>query len=365
MTKCPACRAARGEPLMILADQALCATHRPIGLRDLSPPTTGSSVPPPPPTLRDGETPPSAWHMAVYSARAPDAPRLVGRYHRIGLSSRIVGAQHNPSVFVDGGLFVTVRVLHEHKTTNYIAAVTPDWNLTGEQLLAQKARPSPQLEDLRPFIHNRRLMAVAAAHPGEIPARSVRQAIIELFPGLVGEVHLQPSVRNEKNWMPLVRDNGELVFVYSVKPLVILRSDRDGVFWAPEKHPAGMIRGGSQLVPWRDGYVAIVHQVYKPPRDREGHNALLGFWADPAPESGPPVTYLHRFVYFDRDLTSVQLGRLFFFREPGIEFCAGLVRWEGQYVAAFGVADKEAWLVEVAEETIAAMLEEETNDGKP
>jgi hypothetical protein len=336
------------------------------------------------------------WHMAAHETPMPEVTALVGARHPLEMLN-VRGAQHNPTVYVrDGNLHIVIRALSGTKTTNYTAQMdtsvktwrimSPRTIIVDEQTLAISEWPervTGQLEDLRMFMWRRQPWAIAATHTNSV---AIRQALLEMNPTgtHVLKIHAQPSSRHEKNWMPIV-DGDDLGLVYSIDPLVVL-----GVGHIQEKRPhppqvhhanfstepeyvampsastvakgIGHVRGGSQLVPWHNGkWLAIVHQVYKLPLMPQNHNHLLSsFWPPPIkdPVAGvSKVVYLHRFAEFAADLKSVTLGDPFYFNEVGIEFCAGLAEYKGQYVAAYGVADKEAWLVAVTKETIVKTLE--------
>ncbi len=138
----------------------------------------------------------------------------------------------------------------------------------------------------------------------------------------------------------------------------VLDVDAEGVCKDPPGlKPAGHIRGGSQLVEYDDGYIAVVHEVFHPPYVDVGWNPLLGGFPPKAPGGQKSqVVYLHRFAVFDRDLMSVRLGRHFYFNRVGIEFCAGLTRWRGRLVVSYGVTDNEAWLIQVSKAAVDAEL---------
>jgi len=96
--------------------------------------------------------------------------------------------------------------------------------------------------------------------------------------------------RHEKNWMPL--SNGSLNFVYSCDPTRII--DDSGKTVKETKPPiaADHFRGGSQLIPYEDGYLALIHS-------KSYINKMS--W------------YYHRFVAFncDLELSGVSLPFIF------------------------------------------------------
>jgi hypothetical protein len=305
----------------------------------------------------------SPFHMLVHAEPVPAVAPLEGQYHRIAVLEER-GAQHNPTVWVSstGELCAVVRVLRENKTINYVVRIDDAWNVIDAKPLLSR-EPAGSLEDLRVFSWRGELWAIAAMHNGATPPVAIRQALLELSPDAseVLHAHVQPSVRHEKNWMPCV-EGDVLRLVYSTEPLVVLtvegRRATPNAALVPQS--TSHVRGGTQLVPWRDGYLALVHEVHRPPLIEKGHNALLSSFWPPAvkdPVSGDaPVVYLHRFALFDKKLEAVELSDPFYFRNLGVEFASGLTWFDDKLVAAFGVADKEAWLVEITTETVDTFL---------
>lgn len=326
---------------------------------------------------RPVHTPP--LHMRAHEAAVPSCGPLDAELYQIGVYG-ITGAQHNPSVFlIDGALHVNIRVLAPDGpfSANYVGRVEDDYTVVGVRAMRPKsssvvrgpirtplALHFPRAEDLRVFTWRGGLWAIGCVHDGQPTPQWIRQALLELSPdgGEISQVHLIHSDRHEKNWMPCV-DGDALSLVYSTDPLITIGVEPGKVPTAQGvPQVLGHIRGGSQLVAYEAGWVALVHQVYKPSRIAPGYNPLLGGWAPPITDpiaGGAPVVYLHHFAKFNQDLTEVVLGAPFYFRAPGIEFCAGLVkRPDGGFVASFGVADKEAWLAAFSEETIAGTFRE-------
>lgn len=310
-----------------------------------------------------------SWHMLAHQAPVPEVRPLDARMRRIEVL-RDAGAQHNPCVFEDeAGLRVIVRSLHGTETVNFIADVGPGWVLENARRMTTRATDQ-SLEDLRVFRWNDRLWAVAATHGGISTTMSIRQALLELNGDgdEVLRVHVQPSTRQEKNWMPCV-ERDELRLVYATDPVVTLRAtvEADGrVDTLPRADATPQmtshVRGGSQLIPWEDGYLAVVHQVHKPPRTPPAHNHMLSSFWPPVlkdPIAGvTPVIYLHHFVKFNRELTRSELSAPFYFTRVGIEFCCGLVVLGSKLVLSFGVADCEAWLAEVQVDAVRALFNE-------
>jgi len=226
-------------------------------------------------------------------------------------------------------------VIAHTKTYNFLGHVSDAWELSAAR----------EVKDVSPGIHNPfgyedcrlfglsgRLYASATILDGH-----ATMVVLELSEeGDVTGVHAQKSDRHEKNWMP-VTDGGHLWFVYSVEPLIVLRYDNPTHLVKPNVSGiagrGGVIRGSSQLQPYANGFIAVVHQVHQ-----------------------SPTTYLHRIVRFDRFLQVVRMSEPFYFIRRGIEFCAGLVHWRGAWVMSFGLADNEAYLAVVEDGVVDRMV---------
>lgn len=136
----------------------------------------------------------------------------------------------------------------------------------------------------------------------------------------------------QKNWMPIVGRPG--AFLYLCHPTIAIEVADNGRTTEIVRHlTAGSsdndrkvsfadLRGGSQLIPFRNGWLCLTHEVT---------------WR-------PERVYLHRFLAFDADFKIIALSDPFYFERVGIEFCAGLARDGDRLVASFGVNDASAHL---------------------
>lgn len=324
---------------------------------------------------------PPSWHKHPRLERIPKETRQIqGEGHRIYAPCEYP-CHHNPSpVVLSGELLCNIRVSHDRHTRNYLGRVV-NWNLTSSKYLHNdwvfgegghlRVSPDPrwqkvEVEDLRLF-HNSydELLALAAVHEGGNDPQNIRQGLFFIKDGALTEAEVFPANRLEKNWLPHWRKDQPLRFVYSCDPLVTLTyTGRGQVMPSPLHIPKGVsyIRGSTQLLPFgKNGWIAIVHQVYKPPVVKTGpaYNPLLGGWPpfDPDPLSGvAPTVYVHHFALFDHDVTAVKLGPPFYFRHLGIEFCCGAAWWNNALVAGVGVEEREAWLVEIPREEVERLL---------
>ena len=156
---------------------------------------------------------------------------------------------------------------------------------------------------------------------------------------------------HQKNWMPQVVD-GTLRFIYSMDPTRIV--DEHGHTVSQTKPPLALehLRGGSQAIPFDDGYLVVTHEVSQYDKRR---------------------IYLHRLIWFDETMAVksftepfylVKQGVIkssaepFFLIEQAIEYVAGLM-WHSDsrhLIVSFGVNDAEARLATVLADDVRARL---------
>lgn len=108
--------------------------------------------------------------------------------------------------------------------------------------------------------------------------------------------------QHEKNWMPQV-EGATLRFLYSCDPTRVV--DEHGRMTTETTAPvaAEPFRGGSQMISFCGGWLALIHEVSL---------------------DGNARRYQHRFVWFDTANTLRRVSLPFFFHTNGIEYAAGL-----------------------------------------
>lgn len=175
---------------------------------------------------------------------------------------------------------------------------------------------------------------------GAIDLAGSRVTGLRVLDGLKTQEH-------EKNWMPIEGRGGWLYAANYGGHVVTVDPDPGlaGGYQICRRRAAPQIasefRGGSQLIPFRDGWLGLVHETAYLPHGR---------------------AYEHRFVYFDGGLGLAQISLAFAFRErQAIEFAAGLAAVGDRLVASFGVRDAEAWLVDIAAEDVWQLLSPATS----
>jgi hypothetical protein len=271
------------------------------------------------------------------------------------LESQLPDIVTNPSVAVfQDRLLVSIRHITGDPalgvltpTVNFLGEIGDDFTLTNVQRLNDSEasqslgyKPLYGFEDLRLFVHEGKLLALAATAKGQsVGFARATMCLLDVEGGGLKNPRLLQSPRYERNWIP-VCDQG-LRLIYSVAPLIVMGPEANVPAAAP---PGAVLRGSSQAVRWGDGYLAVVHEV-------AGDH-----------KHARKIEYTHRFVLFSQDLTAVKIGRPFCFQKRGIEFCAGLAIWndrdQARIMISYGVDDRRAYVSEVADDVVASMLSE-------
>src|ERR1035437_5407671 len=133
--------------------------------------------------------------------------------------------------------------------------------------------------------------------------------------------------QHEKNWMPWV-DGTNLEFAYRLG--VTVDSDGKEATRTPINIAADAISGSSQVIPFKWGFLSVVHEArHHPPTGKR--------------------YYQHRFVWYDKSKTVQRITKPFYFHDKVIEFVAG-VAWHPNgtsIMISYGREDKEAWIATV------------------
>ncbi len=143
----------------------------------------------------------------------------------------------------------------------------------------------------------------------------------------------------EKNWVPVLGKD-PLTFVKWHNPVEVVQYHGNRVTSELKQsnfQTRADLRGGSQVIPYGDGYISITHEVYL-------HRSELG---------SKNATYRHRFIYYDKELNVVNMSKDFSFMDADIEFCCGLTRlYNGNFITSFGFQDNSAFLLEFPESVL-------------
>jgi hypothetical protein len=272
----------------------------------------------------------------------PCNPSIHRHQDELRMSIRTVNYDNDGRVF-DG--------THKYMTRNWI--VTLDENLgvvsSGELLPHPDMKPgtfygSTGFEDLRLFTWRNDLWCSFSSWDfDETPhCRMVKGRITDNPDGgfFLSEHQVMiprdvPPHMYEKNWMPFVKDD-RLRFVHSSDPVRVLDDQYRTIMQYEPSIAAENFRGGSQMIQFDGGWLAVVHETY-----RDG-----------------PGLYVHRFVWFDSDLILRKCSQSFYFIEPTVEFVAGIEYSldRSSFIISFGYKDKKAFMAVVPIKSLDQIL---------
>jgi len=113
----------------------------------------------------------------------------------------------------------------------------------------------------------------------------------------------------------------------------------DTTSYTPKKND---MRGGSQVIKYKDGYLTIVHETDLYTSEQGKKNA----------------TYRHRFVYWDKDFKNQKFSKLFSFLNMKIEFCCGMAEYRNNFLITFGAQDNAAYILKISKSSVEDFINE-------
>jgi len=155
-----------------------------------------------------------------------------------------------------------------------------------------------------------------------------------------------PNWYCEKNWMPVV--DMPYHFIHWTNPAVLIECDIKTLkSWRAREVDESQkveglpfLRGGSQVIRWKDYYLCLVH-------DCDLMQNTIG---------QKDARYMHRFVVYDLNWNTVKIGEIFSFMDGEIEFAAGMTEWKNDLLISFGFQDNCAFILQVPERMIGGLL---------
>lgn len=139
----------------------------------------------------------------------------------------------------------------------------------------------------------------------------------------------------EKNWMPIL--DIPYHFVKWTNPTEVVKYDinnktTETVKVSPQANiQTNDLRGGSQVIPYKNHYICITHEVDL-------------YWSEAGRKD---ADYWHRVIVWDKDFNIVHASEPFTFMNGKIEFCVGLTLHNNEFIATFGYQDNAAYLAKI------------------
>lgn len=154
-----------------------------------------------------------------------------------------------------------------------------------------------------------------------------------------------PNSYCEKNWMPFL----DLPYHYIKwgNPTEIVKINPENqtsktVFLGERKDIPRDLRGGSQVVSWKDYYVAITHEVDLFQSETDRKDAI----------------YKHRICFWDKNFNLVKWTNDFSIMGGHVEFCVGLAQKGTNFLMSFGFQDNAAYLLKFPEKVFEDIINE-------
>jgi len=149
----------------------------------------------------------------------------------------------------------------------------------------------------------------------------------------------------EKNWMPIKDQPGKFIKWANPTEIVEINEDinlAEKVFLSKTKIPLPFdLRGGSQLIPFEDGYLAVVHECDFKMEDYVQRDAK----------------YYHRFIIWNKDWSIRNITQAFNLLSGCIEFACGLEEVENNILISFGYYDNAAYILKVPTMELSKFIE--------
>ena len=293
----------------------------------------------------------------------------------------------NPSIFIDNGkILVNIRhvnytfyhsekKLFQHqwgpltyvhpendmhlRTTNFYCELDANFNITKYTPIdttrfdVEPLWEFVGLEDARIFRWNEKLY-VSGVRRDLDTIGTGRMELCEIVPDGDKMVEISrfrippPNDLNsycEKNWMPIL--DKPYHYVKWSNPTEVVKVDPDNqtsqtVSFSDFVPLPRDLRGGSQVIPWKDHYLTITHEV-------DLFNSEVG---------RKDARYMHRIILWDKNFKIVKYSKEFSIMGGDVEFCVGLTEYGKDFLITFGFQDNVAYLLKFPQYIIEDMLNE-------
>lgn len=148
--------------------------------------------------------------------------------------------------------------------------------------------------------------------------------------------------RVEKNYQPII--DKPFTFIVSNDPVVVSRYSIFDLKPTYLKGKSGMCigtamlgayRGSSQVVPYKEGYISIVHHSEKDGKSQ--HH------------------YFHHVVQYDKDFNIIRISKPYKFEGQPVEFCCGMTIKDDFAYITYSVMDKDASVMRIPVEDLLVL----------
>lgn len=151
---------------------------------------------------------------------------------------------------------------------------------------------------------------------------------------------IDPNSYCEKNWMPIT--NLPYHFVKWTNPTEVVTVDSENdvctqIVTKTDHIPVNRgIRGGSQIIPWGENYIAVTHEVDLFTSEVDRKDAI----------------YRHRFIVWDKDWNIIEYSKDFAFLDGHVEFSVGMAEYGEDFLITFGFQDNAAYILRIPQKVV-------------
>ena len=147
----------------------------------------------------------------------------------------------------------------------------------------------------------------------------------------------------EKNWMPFL--DKPYHYIKWSNPTEIVKVDISNgsstTIFDGQCVPAPTdFRGGSQIISYKDKYIAIIHEVNL-------FNSEVG---------RKDAIYRHRFALWDSNFQLIKYSEPFSLMDGHVEFATGMIIKDNNFLITFGFQDNAAYLLQIPEKVVLDLL---------
>lgn len=163
--------------------------------------------------------------------------------------------------------------------------------------------------------------------------------LVEKYPGAADNVV-------EKNWGVVA---GEAVpeFDYIYSPNSVFKNGKIKELKKPGKFKG--IRGGTQLIPWEDGYLSVGHITRVIGKPIFNHMTF-------SVQEPKLRDYTHVFIKYKKSGEIERVSEEFIFNVGGVEFASGLLQLKDKLIITYGHNDVEGWMATLDVKIVQSML---------
>lgn len=259
-------------------------------------------------------------------------------------------AENNKNAHSFGPLVYIHPELDQTLTTyNYLCEMDDDFNISAAKMVDTSQLDVPPkwefvgLEDVRLVVWNGDLWQCGVRR--DTTTNGVgRMELVKLF---VDADNVKEVSRTrmpapppddsycEKNWMPITDKPFHFVKWSNATEVVRYNFENNTTETVILKEYKNIgtrdLRGGSQVIPYKDHYICIAHEVDL-------------YWSEAGRKN---AHYWHRVIVWDKDFNLLRVSEPFSFMDGAIEFCVGLTIYRNEFIATFGFQDNAAYMARI------------------